>query len=70
MDRDMWLKAMTQLSKLRGSYPVNNKTILFDGYDSHFDNHTLIHMEHRKIQPFILKEGDYLNDQPNDNGTN
>ena len=40
MDRDWWLKAMTQFSNIWGASPVNNQIIFFDGHDSHFGNRT------------------------------
>ena len=70
MDRDGWLKAVTQFSKICGASPVNNQIIFFDGHDSHFDDRALTHMKSKNIQPFILKVGDSINDQPNDNGPN
>ena len=70
MDRYRWLTSMIQLSKVYGASPVNNQIILFDGHDSHFDNRSLIHVERRNMQPFILKPGDSANNHPNDNGKN
>ena len=70
MDRDGWLKAMTQLSNICGASPVNNQILFFDGHDIHFDDRALTHMQSKNIQPFILKLGDSINDQPNDNGPN
>ena len=70
MDRDGWIKAMTQLSNICGASPVNNQILLFDGNDSHFENHALTQMKIKNIQPFILKVGDSINNQTNDNGPN
>ena len=70
MDRDGWLKAMTQFSNICGASPVNNQILFFDGHDSHFNDRALKHMQNKNIQPFILKAGDSINDQPNDNGPN
>ena len=70
MDRDGCLKSTTQFSNICGDSPINNKIIFFNGNDSHFYGHTLLHMYQWNIQPFILKAGDYVNDQPNDNGPN
>ena len=69
-DRDRWLKAMTKFSNICGASPVNNQILFFDGHDSHFDDHDLTQMQSKNIQPFILKAGDSINDQPNDNGPN
>ena len=70
MDRDGWLKAMTQFSNICGASPVNNQILLFNGHHSHFDDRALAHMQNKNIQPFILKVGESINDQPNDNGSN
>ena len=70
MDRDGWLKSMTQFSNVYGASPVINKILSFDGHDSHFEDGTLRQMICKNIQPFVLKSGDSINDQPNDNGPN
>ena len=61
---------MNQLSNTRCAYPFNNQILLFDVHDSHFDDRTLPQMKIKNTQPFILKAGDSINDQPNDNGPN
>ena len=61
---------MTQFPNICSASPVNNQILLFDGHDSHFDNHALTQMKIKNIQPFILKAGDSINDQPNDSGPN
>ena len=70
MYRYGWLKAMTQLSSICGASPVNNHILFFYGHDSHFEDHSLIQMQDKNIQPFIPKLGDSINDQPNENGPN
>ena len=70
MDRHEWLKAMTQFSNICGASPVNNQILFFDGHDSHFGDCSLTQMQSKNIQPFILKSGDSINNQPNDNGPN
>ena len=70
MDRDRWLKAMTQFSNRCGASPVNNQILFFDGHDSQFDDRALTQMQIENIQPFILKVEDSINDQPNDNRPN
>ena len=70
MDRDRWLKTMTQFSNICGASPVKNQILFFDGHDSHFDDRALTHMQSKNIQPFILKAGDSISDKPNDNGPN
>ena len=69
MDIYGWLKAMNQFSNVCGASPVNdqinplfnNKILLFDGNDSHFDDRALRHMECQNIQPFVLKSGNSTN---------
>ena len=68
MDRDRWLKSMTQFSKVCGAYPFNNQKLLFDGHNSHFDDGTLRQMMCKNVQPFLIKSGDSINDHPNYNG--
>ena len=70
MGRDGWLNAMTQFSNICGAYPVNNRILFFNGHDSHFDNRALTQMQSKNIQPFIIKAGDSINDQTNENGPN
>ena len=70
IDRDGWLKAMTQFCNPCDAYPINNQILFFDGHDIHFDDGALRQMKCKNIQPFVLKAGDSLNDQPNDNGPN
>ena len=47
-----------------------NQIIFFDGYNNHYDEITLIHIEHRNIQPFSKKSGDSGNDHSNDDESN
>ena len=70
MDRYRWLKSMTQFSNVYGAYPVNNNILFFDGHGIHFGDGTLRKITCKKIQPFFLKSGDSINDQPNDNDPN
>ena len=70
MDRDGWLKAMNQFFNICVASPVNNQILFFNGHDSHFDDRTLTQIQNKNIQPFILKAGDSINNQPNDNGPN
>ena len=70
MDRDGWFKAMTKLFNIFVAYHVNNKNIFFNEHESHFYDHSLIHMYHLNIKLSILKSGNSVNDQPNDNGSN
>ena len=70
MDRYGWLKVMTQLSNICVASPVKNQIIFFDGHDSHFDDCALTKTQSKNIQPFILKSGDSINEQLNDNEPN
>ena len=65
---DGWPKSMTQLSNICGASPSNNQILLFDGYESNFDDGTLRQMIFKNIQPFVIKYGDTINDHSNDNG--
>ena len=56
MGRYGWLKAMTQLSKICGASPVNNKILLFGGQDSHFDGRDLTQMQSKTSSPSYLKQ--------------
>ena len=70
MDRDRWLKTMTQFSNICGASPVSNKILLFGGHDSHFNDCALTKTTGENIQPFVLKAGDSINKQSNGNGPN
>ena len=61
MDRDVWIKPMTQFSNLCGTSPFNNQTIFFYGNGNHFDGLSLIHMEHQNNQLSVLKSGESVN---------
>ena len=52
------------------TFQRNNQTLFFDEHDSHSDNCVIITLRGKYIQPFVLKTGDYGNDQPNNNITN
>ena len=67
MDRDWWLKDMTQFSNICDAYPVKNQILFFNGNNSHFDDRASTQMKIKNIQPLILKAGAFINDQPNDN---
>ena len=61
---------MTQFSNIYGASPVNNQILFFNGHYSQFYYRALTQMQNQNIQPFVLKAGDSINDQPNDNGPN
>ena len=50
--------------------PYQQSNISFGGHENNFDDHILMHMNHQKIQPFVLRESDSGNNQSNDNGHN
>ena len=70
MDIDVCLKAMNQWSNTCSASHVNNKMLFLDGHDSRFDDRALIQMQIKNIQTFILKAGDSINGQPDENGPN
>ena len=61
---------MTQFSNRCGTSPVNNQKRFFGGRYINFGNRALTQMKRQNIQHFILKSGDSISDQPNDNGPN
>ena len=61
---------MTQFSNICGAPPVSNQILFFDGPNSHSDDRALTQMQSKNIQIFILKAGDSINEQPNDNRHN
>ena len=70
INREEWLKSMYQLSNVLVASPVNNQILFFDGYDSHFDKRALRQIKCRNIRLFVLKSGNSINNQTNDNGPN
>ena len=55
MDRDGWLKYITQFSNIYGASPVNNQILFFGGHDSHFDDGSLRQIMCKNTEPFVLK---------------
>ena len=70
MDRDKWLKSMSQFSTVCGVSTINNQIILFDEHDCHIDERKISYIYNQNIQPFVLKAGDYVKNHTNDNGLN
>ena len=68
MDHDGWLKATSYLSSVCCSSTLNIQVLFYDDHVSHFDVRALKIIWIHHIQSFILKVGDSVNDQPNDNG--
>ena len=61
---------MTQFSNICSASPVNNQILFFNGHGSNLGDHSLTQRQIKNFQPFILKAGDSINDQPNDNTPN
>ena len=67
---DDWHKSMSHFASMCCSYPLNNKGLFYDSHESHFDDRAFYILCTHNIQCFILRAGDYVHDQPNDNGPN
>ena len=61
---------MTQFSNICGTSPVNNQILSFDGHKIHFDDCALTQMQRKNTKPFILKSGDSINGDTNENRLN
>ena len=64
---------MKAMSLFRGDYgysKINPQVLFFYGHYSHFDYRDTHILQSHHISPFIPKEGDSTNYQPNDNGPN
>ena len=61
---------MTQFSNTCNASPVNNQIMFFYGHNSHSDGGALTQMMCKNIQLFVLKSGDSISDQHNDNDPN
>ena len=68
MDHDVWHKYMAHFASMCWSSPLNPQVLFYDDHDIKFDVGALNILWSRHIQYFILKEGDYVHDQPNYNG--
>ena len=51
IDRDGWIIATAQFSKVCVTSPVNNTIIFFYGNDNQFGDYTLLHIGHQKSNP-------------------
>ena len=49
---------------------LNTQVLFYDVHGIHFDDIALNIIQRHHMYYFILKEGDYLYDQPKDNGPN
>ena len=70
MDRDGWFKVINMFQQLSGAHAGNKQILYFDGHDSHWDADSLDLMAASHVQPFVLKAGDFKNDQLNDSVSN
>ena len=70
MDSDGWHKAMSHFASMYCSSPLNPQVLFYCGHNSHFDYRSFVILCRHNIQYFVLKTGDYVHDQPNDNGPN
>ena len=64
------MKATSIFSRTCGAINLNPQVLFFDGHKNHFDDRYTHLLQSYHISPFILKAGDYINDQPNDNRPN
>ena len=64
------MKAMSLFSRTCGDRKLNPQVLFFDVHDSHFDDRATHILQSHHISAFILKAGDSVNDQPNDNRPN
>ena len=63
MDHDGWHKSMAHFSTKCVSSPLNPQVLFYCGHYSHFGDWVLDIICRHNIQSFILRAGDYLNDQ-------
>ena len=67
IDRDGWHKFMSHFSSMCLSSPLNPQVLFYDGHGSQFNDRALYIICRHNIQSFILKSGDSMHGQPNDN---
>ena len=65
-----WNKSMSHFPSMCCSSPLNTQSLFCDEHNSHFDYSSLKILQSHQIHYFIQKEGDSMNDQPNDKGPN
>ena len=61
---------MSHFTPMCCSSPLNPQVLFYDGHASNFDDRALDILHIHNMQYFILKAGEYVHDQPNDNGPN
>ena len=70
MDRDGCMKAKSLFSRTCGARNINPQVLFFYGHNSHFDDRATYFLRSHHIYPFILKDGELTNNQPNNSGHN
>ena len=70
MESDDWTKATIHLKTVCGEDKLNTKFLFYYGNGSRFEHRAIHIILYRNITPFVLKGGDSVNEQPNDNGPN
>ena len=70
MDHGGWHKSMSHFASMCCSSPLNPQVLLYDGHDIYFDDRALDILFKHNLQSFIIKAGDSVHDQPNDNSPN
>ena len=70
MDRYGWHKSMSHFPSMCCYSPLNPQVLLYYGRDSHFDDRALNVIYKHHIHYFILKSGDSMHYQTNDNFPN
>ena len=63
-----WHKYVANLVSMCCSYTLNTQVFLYHGHVRHFDDRKLDILGIHHIKFFIPKAGDYMHDEPNDNG--
>ena len=64
------MKEMSLFIRTCGYIKLNPQVLFFDGHDIHFDERSTHLLRYRHIYPFIIKLGDSVNYQTNDNRPN
>ena len=67
MDCYGWHKFMAHFTTMCCSSPLNPQVLFYDGHVRNFDDGALYIINRNKIQSFIVKAGDYVHGQSNDN---
>ena len=70
MDRDVWMKEMMHFKNFYGVNNLNTQALFYDGHVRNFYDREIHIISSNHIKPFILREGDSGNEQPNYNRPN